>query len=151
MFFSFFLILYTCSIFFKITNFFRKNGIDSIDWSKTKYDFWQGGGLVSQFLIFSDKGGRRDEQISDFWLTRRGGGSGPSLFLVDIIYEQPLIWSLKLCLRSMCGARSAWLPTMCGAKSALLPSICGANLQTHMCGAHGREPYRLCSAHRAET
>ena len=38
--------------------------------------------------------------------------------------------SLKLCLHSMCRAKSAWLPSMCGAKSALLPSMCGANLQT---------------------
>ena len=33
---------------------------------------------------------------------------------------------LKLCLRSMRGAKSAWLPSMCRAKSALLPSMCGA-------------------------
>ena len=39
-------------------------------------------------------------------------------------------WSLKLCLRYMCGAKPAWLPSMCGAKSALLPSMCGANFQT---------------------
>ena len=35
--------------------------------------------------------------------------------------------SLKLCLCSICRAKSAWLYTMCGAKSALLPSMCGAN------------------------
>ena len=30
---------------------------------------------------------------------------------------------LKLCLRSMCGAKSAWLPSMWKAKSALLPEM----------------------------
>ena len=37
-----------------------------------------------------------------------------------------IFWSLKLYLRSKCGAKYAWLPSMCGAKSALLPSMCGA-------------------------
>ena len=32
------------------------------------------GGVVSQFLIFSDKGGRGGKPIYDFWLTRAGGG-----------------------------------------------------------------------------
>ena len=35
-------------------------------------------------------------------------------------------WSLKICLCSMCEAKSEWLPSMWGAKSALLPSMCGA-------------------------
>ena len=34
--------------------------------------------------------------------------------------------TLKLCLRSMCGAKSVLLPSMCKAKYALLPSMCGA-------------------------
>ena len=37
-----------------------------------------------------------------------------------------IFWSLKLCLRYMCKAKSAWLPSLCQAKSALLPSMCGA-------------------------
>ena len=35
-----------------------------------------------------------------------------------------IFWSLKLCLRSMCGTKSAWLRSMCAAKSAMLPSMC---------------------------
>ena len=38
--------------------------------------------------------------------------------------QNPII--LKLCLSSMWGAKSAWLPSMCGAKSALLSAMCGA-------------------------
>ena len=34
----------------------------------------KGGGGFSQFLIFSDKGRREGYLISDFWLTRGGGG-----------------------------------------------------------------------------
>ena len=41
-----------------------------------------------------------------------------------------IFWSLHLCLHTMCGAKSARLPSMCGAKSALLPSICGEYFQT---------------------
>ena len=37
-----------------------------------------------------------------------------------------IFWSVNLCLHSMCGAKSAWLPSMYGVKSALLPSMCGA-------------------------
>ena len=37
-----------------------------------------------------------------------------------------VFWSLKLCLRYMCGAKSTWLPSMCGTKSALLSSMCRA-------------------------
>ena len=51
----------------------------------------KGGWGVSQFLIFSDKGGRGVKPISDFWLTRGGGGVWTPPFLADIIYEQPLI------------------------------------------------------------
>ena len=40
----------------------------------------KGGGGVSHFLIFSDKGGRGGNPISDFWLTRGEGGSGPPIF-----------------------------------------------------------------------
>ena len=27
-----------------------------------------------------------------------------------------IFWSLKLCLRSICGAKAAWLPSLCGGK-----------------------------------
>ena len=50
----------------------------------------KGGGGVGQFLIFSDKGGRGGKPISDFWLTRGGGGVWTPPFLADIICEQPL-------------------------------------------------------------
>ena len=43
--------------------------------------------------------------------------------------KSSFFWSPKLCLCSMCGAKSAWLHSLCGAKSALLPSIYIANLQ----------------------
>ena len=36
-----------------------------------------------------------------------------------------IFWSLNLCLHSLCGAKSAWLPSMWAAKSVLLPSMCG--------------------------
>ena len=39
-----------------------------------------------------------------------------------------IIRSLKLCPRSMCGAKYACIPSMCGAKSAFPPSMCEANL-----------------------
>ena len=51
----------------------------------------KGGGRVSQFLIFSDKGGRRGKPISDFGLTRGGGGVGTPPFLADIISEHHLV------------------------------------------------------------
>ena len=51
----------------------------------------KGGRGVSQFLIYSDKGGRGGRPISDFWLTRRRGGVWTPRFLADIICEQPLI------------------------------------------------------------
>ena len=47
-------------------------------------------GGVSQFLIFSDKGGRGGKPISDIWLTRGGGGDWTPPFLADIICEQLL-------------------------------------------------------------
>ena len=39
----FFFILFTCLIHFKIFNFFLKDGFYLINWSASKYDFWQGG------------------------------------------------------------------------------------------------------------
>ena len=51
----------------------------------------KGGGGVSQFMIFSDKGGRGGKPISDFWLTRGGGWVWTPLYLADIICEQPLM------------------------------------------------------------
>ena len=42
--FSFFFILYTCLIYFKVWHFFLKDGFYQISWSASKYDFWQGGG-----------------------------------------------------------------------------------------------------------
>ena len=50
----------------------------------------KGRGVVSQFLNFSDKGGRGGKPISDFWLTRGGGKVWTPPFLADIICEQPL-------------------------------------------------------------
>ena len=55
----------------------------------------KGGGGVSQFLIFSDKGGRGGKPISDFWMTRGGGGVWTPPFLADIICEQPLTKTVK--------------------------------------------------------
>ena len=52
-------------------------------------------GGVSQFLIFSDKGGGGGKSISDFWLTRGGGGVQTTPFLADIICEQPLRGNYK--------------------------------------------------------
>ena len=45
-------------------------------------------------MIFSDKGRRGGKPISDFWLTRGGGGVSTPHFLADIIYERPLMFSL---------------------------------------------------------
>ena len=48
-------------------------------------------------------------------------------------------WSLKLCLRLLCGAKSVWVPSMCGIKSALLPSMYGAktaNFSPYMDGSN---------------
>ena len=53
--------------------------------------FDKGGRGVSQFQIFSDKGGRGGRPISDFWLTGGGRGVWTPPFLADIICEQPLI------------------------------------------------------------
>ena len=50
----------------------------------------KGGRGVSQFQIFSDTGGMGGRSISDFWLTRGGGGVWTPPFLDDIICEQPL-------------------------------------------------------------
>ena len=58
--------------------------------------FDKGGGRVSQFLIFSDKRGRGGEPISDFWLTRGGGGVWTPPFLADIICEQSLSFRQKI-------------------------------------------------------
>ena len=57
----------------------------------------KGGGGVSQFLIFSDKGGVGGKPISDFWLTRGGGGGLDPPCLADIICEQPLMLFIKNC------------------------------------------------------
>ena len=48
----------------------------------------KGGGGVSQFLIFSDNGGRGGGPISDFGWQGRGVWTPP--FLVNVICEQPL-------------------------------------------------------------
>ena len=47
-----------------------------------------------------------------------------SLWKFTKITVWTIIWSLKLCLCSMCGAKSACLASICGARSALLPSMC---------------------------
>ena len=52
--------------------------------------FEKGGGRVRQFLFFSYKGGRGGKPISDYWLTRGGGGVLTPLFLADILCQQPL-------------------------------------------------------------
>ena len=59
-----------------------------MNWSASKYDFSQGEGGVSQFLIFSDKWWRGGKPISDFWLTRGEGGLDPPI-LADTTCEQP--------------------------------------------------------------
>ena len=41
-----------------------------------------------------------------------------------------IFWSLKLCVRSMCGAKSAWLPSMCRAKTANLLRTWKGAMQT---------------------
>ena len=56
----------------------------------TYYVSHRGGWGVSPFLIFSDKGERGGKPISDFWLTRGGGGVWTPPFLADVICEQPL-------------------------------------------------------------
>ena len=52
----------------------------------------RGGRGGSDFRFFSDKGGGGGgKPISDFWLTRGGGGVWNPPFLADIICEHPLI------------------------------------------------------------
>ena len=71
-----------------------------------------------------------------------------------------IIWSLKLCLQSMCGAKYAWLSSMC--EQSLHCSHPCAEQICRFCSAqdreqcrpystHGREPCRFCSTHGAET
>ena len=50
---------------------------------------------VRQNMI-ADKGGRGGKPISDFWLTRGGGGVWTPPFLADIICEQPLTNIIKI-------------------------------------------------------
>ena len=63
-----------------LPNLTLEDGFYPINWSASKYDFWQRGRGVSQIHIFCDKGGRGGKPISDFWLTRGEGGYGPPHF-----------------------------------------------------------------------
>ena len=71
-----------------------------------------------------------------------------------------ICWSLKLCLGSMCGAKSSCsLPCVEQSLHCSHPyaeqifSLCSAHRreQYRLCSAHGMEPCRLCSAHGVET
>ena len=77
----FFILLYTYSIYFKIWNFCLKGGFYLINWSVRKYDFWPWG--------------RGGEPISDFWLTREGGGVWTPIFGWHNMWTAPNGWAVR--------------------------------------------------------